>query len=52
MLYKIIQQLVDILKYNLIPALDHYCTQSQETRYIEPFARTDVYITTPFSPQQ
>ena len=40
MLYKIIQQLVDIPNSNLIPALD---TRSQETRYTQPFARTDVY---------
>ena len=43
MLYKIIQQLVDIPKFNLIPALDYYHTQSQETRDIQPFSRTDVY---------
>ena len=40
MLYKIIQQLDDIPNFNLIPALD---TRSQETRYIQPFARTNVY---------
>ena len=33
MLYKIIHQLVDIPKPNLIPALDYYYSQSQETRY-------------------
>ena len=47
MLYNIIQQLVqvDIPKSDLIPALDYYCTRSQETIdiYIQPFARTDVY---------
>ena len=43
MLYKIIQQLVDVPKSNLIPALDYYSMRSQETRYIHAFARTDVY---------
>ena len=38
MLYKIIQQIVDIPKSNLMPALDYYCTH-----YLEPFARTDMY---------
>ena len=51
MLYKIIQQLVDIPRSNLIPALDYYCTRSQETRYIQPFQEL-MCITTSSSPQQ
>ena len=49
----VIQQLVDIPKSNLIPVLDYiyYHTRSQEIKYIQPFARTDVYYYS-FFPQQ
>jgi len=43
MLYKIMQQLVEIPRTNLIPALDYYCTRGYNTKYIQPFARTDTY---------
>ena len=38
--------IVDIPNFDLIPALDYYCTRSQEIRCLQPFARTDVHVLT------